>query len=164
MNLSIQKGYQPGAIGRIVTLHAAFYSFHAGFGLQFETKVARELTDFCENYDATYDGLWLATQNGNIEASIAIDGSHAATDGAHLRWFIVSDPIRGSGIGSELMSLVIAFCKSQQYKSVYLDTFEGLHAARHLYEKHSFKLVHEQRGMMWGVEVNEQRFECIFGV
>ena len=35
-------------------------------------------------------------------------------------------------------------------------------AARHLYEKHGFKLTDEQRGNMWGVEVNEQRFECHF--
>ena len=31
-------------------------------------------------------------------------------------------------------------------------------AARHLYEKHGFKLVRTQRGSQWGKEVNEQRF------
>jgi GNAT superfamily N-acetyltransferase len=160
--LTIQKAYQPSAIGRIVTLHADFYSKLVGFGLPFEAKVARELTDFCEHYDEKRDGLWLAMQDGQIQASIAIDGSHAATDGAHLRWFITSDATRGSGIGSALMTLAMAFCKSLHYKSVYLNTFEGLNAARHLYEKHGFKLVHEQRGIMWGSEVNEQRFECYF--
>ena len=145
-----------------MTLHADFYSKLVGFGLPFEAKVARELTLFCENYDTERDGLWLVTQNGQIEASIAIDGSHAASDGAHLRWFIASDATRGSGIGSELMTLAMAFCQSRHYKSVYLNTFAGLDAARHLYEKHGFKLVHEQRGTMWGAEVNEQRFECHF--
>ena len=160
--LIIQKAYQPGAIGRIVTLHANFYSQLVSFGLPFEAKVARELTEFCERYDADCDGLWLAMQDGQIEASIAIDGSRAATDGAHLRWFIASDAARGSGIGTQLITLALEFCKSQHYKSVYLNTFAGLDAARHLYEKHGFKLVHEQRGAMWGAEVNEQRFECNF--
>jgi GNAT superfamily N-acetyltransferase len=160
MHLTIQQHYQPGCIGRVVALHANFYSKLIGFGLPFEAKVARELTAFCENYDVARDGLWLAMQNGKIEASIAIDGSHAVKDGAHLRWFIASDATRGSGIGTELMALAMAFCTSRDYKSVYLNTFAGLNAARHLYEKRGFKLVHEQRGNMWGADVNEQRFEC----
>jgi GNAT superfamily N-acetyltransferase len=160
MKLHIKEGYQPSAIGRIVALHADFYSKLVSFGLPFEAKVAHELAAFCENYDTDRDGLWLAMQNGSIEASIAIDGSHAAKEGAHLRWFIASDATRGSGIGTELMTLAMAFCATRNYKSVYLNTFAGLDAARHLYEKHGFKLVHEQRGTMWGVEVNEQRFEC----
>lgn len=160
--LTIQTAYQPGAIGRIVNLHADFYSKLVGFGLPFEAKVARELTEFCERYDAERDGLWLALQDGNIEASIAIDGSRADTQGAHLRWFIASDATRGTGIGGELMTLAMAFCKSKHYKSVYLNTFAGLDAARHVYEKHGFKLVQEQRGTVWGVEVSEQRFECYF--
>jgi RimJ/RimL family protein N-acetyltransferase len=162
MKLHLQKGYHPSAIGRIVALHADFYSKLVGFGLPFEAKVARELTDFCENYDTARDGLWLALKDGNIEASIAIDGSHAASDGAHLRWFIASDATRGSGIGLDLLTLAMAFCKFHSYRSVYLNTFAGLDAARHLYEKHGFKLVQEQRGTMWGAEVIEQRFECHF--
>ena len=60
------------------------------------------------------------------------------------------------------MTLAMAFCNSCNYKSVYLNTFSGLDAARHLYEKHGFKLVKGQRGTMWGAQVNEQRFECYF--
>jgi hypothetical protein len=55
-----------------------------------------------------------------------------------------------------------AFCKSRHYNSVYLNTFAGLDAARHVYEKYGFKLTHEQLGSMWGAEVTEQRFECHF--
>jgi len=42
---------------------------------------------------------------------------------------------------------------------VYLWTFKGLNAAKHLYEKNGFKLVKQFKGMQWGTEVNEQRFE-----
>jgi GNAT superfamily N-acetyltransferase len=88
-----------------------------------------------------------------------IDGSHAGQDGAHLRWFITSDSIRGTGIGTALLTSAMAFCRLQCYERVYLWTFEGLSAARHLYEKFGFRLVHQQRGTQWGSEVNEQRFE-----
>ena len=159
MTLPLHQGYQPGAIGRIVELHARYYRERAGFGLAFESKVARELCDFCERYDSERDGLWLALRDGQVEGSIAIDGSHAADGGAHLRWFIASDRTRGTGLGTALLTAALQFCQARQYQRVYLWTFEGLDAARHLYEKFGFRLVQQQRGAQWGVEVNEQRFE-----
>lgn len=159
MTMTIHKGYIPGCIGRIVELHARYYSKLVGFGLPFESKVARELSEFCEHDDSERDGLWLALQDGNIEGSIAIDGSHADPDGAHLRWFIASDCVRGRGVGAALLTSAMEFCKSRQYERIYLWTFEGLDAARHLYEKFGFSIAHQKRGTQWGAEVMEQRFE-----
>jgi hypothetical protein len=51
------------------------------------------------------------------------------------------------------------FCQSKKYNGVYLWTFEGLGAAKHLYEKFGFRLALQQRGTRGGAEVNEQRFE-----
>jgi RimJ/RimL family protein N-acetyltransferase len=45
------------------------------------------------------------------------------------------------------------------YRKVYLNSFGGLHPARHLYEKTGFRLVEQHRGTFWGTEVDEQRFE-----
>jgi len=103
MNLSFHEGYRPGCIGRIAELHACHYHRLADFGLAFESKVARELAAFCEGYVDGRDGLWLALVGGRVEGSIAIDGTHAQRDGAHLRWFIVSDGLRGKGVGSRGM-------------------------------------------------------------
>jgi len=80
-------------------------------------------------------------------------------NGAHLRWFICSDSARGTGLGKALLTAAIAFCRSRRYELAYLWTFAGLDTARHLYEKFGFRLVHEQRGAQWDVEVSEQRFE-----
>lgn len=157
---AIRKGYQPGAIGRIVELHARYYSELAGFGLAFESRVARELCEFCERYDDERDGLWLVLLDGDIEGAIAVDGSRAGQEGAHLRWFIVSDRLRGTGVGTELLEAAMEFCRARHYERVHLWTFEGLDAARHLYEKFGFHLAFQQRGTQWGAEVNEQRFEC----
>lgn len=159
MTLTIHQGYLPGCIGRIVELHARYYSAQAGFGQPFESKVARELAEFWAGYDGQRDGLWLALDDGRIEAAIAIDGSHAAEDGAHLRWFIASDETRGSGVGTALLTAAMAFCQARNYDHVYLWTFAGLGAARHLYEKFGFRLAHQQSGAQWGKEVEEQRFE-----
>lgn len=157
--VEIRPGYVPGCIGRIAQLHASWYSANAGFGVYFESKVARELGEFCERCVDGRDGLWLATRSGTIEGSIAIDGSRAAADGAHLRWFVVSDALRGRGVGNELIDRSIAFCRDCGYDRIHLWTFQGLDAAAHLYRKHGFRLALERPGTRWGREVVEQRYE-----
>ena len=149
----IKSGYLPGAIGRIAELHGAYYHAHWGFGLYFEAKVATE------RYDEKIDGLWLATINGRVEGAIAIDGLSAENEGAHLRWFIISDVLRGKSVGKELIDRAIGFCKSKAYRKIYLWTFEGLDAARYLYESSGFRLINQQSGDQWGRAVNEQYFE-----
>lgn len=66
---------------------------------------------------------------------------------------------RFEGAGRQLLDKAIDFCRTKGYKKIYLWTFEGLHAARHLYEDAGFKLIMQQTGDQWGIEVNEQYFE-----
>jgi GNAT superfamily N-acetyltransferase len=159
MNKVILRGYTPGAIGRIAELHATYYHRYWGFGLFFEAKVAMELSEFLSRFDESRDGFWTICLNNRVEGSIAIDGIKALTDGTHLRWFIVSPQMQGRGLGAQLMEQALSFCKEREYSRVYLWTFEGLHAARHLYEKFGFKLVEQTEGMQWGKKVIEQKFE-----
>ncbi|MBT3256754.1 MAG: GNAT family N-acetyltransferase [Deltaproteobacteria bacterium] len=155
----IKTGYIPGSIGRISELHGTYYNRHWGFGLYFEAKVATELSAFLERFDAKRDGIWLATQDGHIEGAVVIDGIHAENEGAHLRWFIMSDALRGKGVGRKLIHSAVDFCRGRGYETVYLWTFEGLGPARHLYEDAGFKLIGQNSGDQWGTQVNEQYFE-----
>ncbi|MEJ2039887.1 MAG: GNAT family N-acetyltransferase [Desulfosarcinaceae bacterium] len=158
--IKIVKGYVPGAIGRVAELHGRYYQAHWGFGIFFEAKVAVELSEFLKRYDEARDGFWTVSVDGRIEGAIAIDGTDSQDEGAHLRWFIMSDALRGKGAGTRLIERAISFCRRKGYNKVYLWTFEGLDAARHLYEKAGFSLTEKHRGKQWGTEVNEQRFEC----
>jgi GNAT superfamily N-acetyltransferase len=162
-DVEIVRGYVPGSIGRVAELHGTYYQQHWGFNLFFEAKVATELAEFLERYDQQRDGFWTAVAGGRIEGSIAIDGLHAGGEGAHLRWFILSDALRGKGVGHQLIETAVGFCRSKAYRRVYLWTFEGLNAARHLYERTGFRLVEQQEGSQWGTKVSEQRFELHFG-
>jgi GNAT superfamily N-acetyltransferase len=157
--ITLVRGYVPGAIGRVVELHGGYYHRHWGFGLFFEAKVATELSEFLRRYDEARDGFWTVLAEGRVEGAIVIDGLHAAGEGAHLRWFIVSDALRGRGAGNRLMDAAMGFCRDKGFPKTFLWTFEGLGAARHLYEKAGFVLVEERRGAQWGIEVREQRFE-----
>ena len=156
------QGYVPGAIGRIAELHGVYYHRHWRFGLFFEARVASELAAFLNRFDSDYDGFWTVNHDGRVEGGIAIDGIDAGSIGAHLRWFILSDKLRGQGMGNQLMERAVALCRKCNYASVYLDTFAGLDAARHLYEKFGFVLTEERVGDQWGTRVNEQRFVLRF--
>jgi GNAT superfamily N-acetyltransferase len=159
--LTITSGYVPGVIGRIAELHGSYYARHWNFGLYFEAKVATGLSEFLQRFDRNRDGFWTATVQGRIEGSIAIDGLNATGEGAHLRWFIISEQLQGRGAGSLLVDKALLFCRRKHYRLVYLWTFEGLDAARHLYEKAGFKLVEQFSGTQWGPAVEEQRFELL---
>ncbi|WP_458765706.1 bifunctional helix-turn-helix transcriptional regulator/GNAT family N-acetyltransferase [Cupriavidus basilensis] len=151
----IQEGYRPGCIGDIASLHARFYSQLVGFGSFFENKVATELAAFATSLPSPDRQLWLCLEGGRSLASIAIDGESGGL--AHLRWFIVDNALRGTGIGRQLLERALDFADAR-YRQTYLWTFKGLDAARHLYESHGFQLVQEAPGEQWGAAVTEQRF------
>jgi GNAT superfamily N-acetyltransferase len=154
-------GYVPGAIGRVAELHATYYSQAWDFGLNFEAQVASELSEFLRRFDPARDGFWTANRSGRVEGSIAIDGARAETEGAHLRWFILSDALRGLGVGNLLLQEAVGFCGQRGYSRVFLWTFHGLDSARHLYEKIGFRLADEIEGEQWGKRVLEQRFVLV---
>ncbi len=158
------SGYIPGAIGRIAELHGAYYSKHWGFDLFFESKVAIELSEFLRRFDEGRDGFWVASAGEKIVGSIAIDGIHHGSEGAHLRWFIVAEENQGQGIGKMLLHEAVEFCRGRGFGRIYLWTFEGLGPARRLYEKFGFTLCEEHEGSQWGRTVTEQRFELTLSV
>jgi GNAT superfamily N-acetyltransferase len=153
----------PGAIGRVAELHGTYYHDSWGFGLFFEAKMATELAAFLGRYDPERDGFWTVSWDGLVEGSIAIDALNAPGTGVVLRWFIVSDVLRGTGVGSRLLQAAVDHCGRCGFARVTLWTFAGLDAARHLYEKAGFGLAEQRRGSQWGVEVTEQRFELRLG-
>uniref|UniRef100_UPI00387904A6 GNAT family N-acetyltransferase n=1 Tax=Klebsiella quasipneumoniae TaxID=1463165 RepID=UPI00387904A6 len=102
--------------------------------------------------------MWLAMREGKIVGSVAIDGEDLGQQQAHLRWFILDDSCRGSGIGRRLLSEAMAFCDSRQFSAVQLWTFKGLDAARKLYESFGFTLTREWQGDQWGKVMTEQQF------
>jgi GNAT superfamily N-acetyltransferase len=153
------SGYVPGVIGRIAELHAIYYYRHWGFHVFFESKVATELSEFLRRFKEERDGFWVANVDERIVGSIAIDGVNHDNKGAHLRWFIVAPEDQGQGIGKILIEEAIEFCRRKRFGRVYLWTFAGLDAARHLYERYGFRLCEQCEGNQWGKTTTEQMFE-----
>ncbi|TCL49437.1 MarR family transcriptional regulator with acetyltransferase activity [Raoultella planticola] len=157
-NVTIVSGYRPGMIGRIAQMHGEYYARHHGFGHFFEGKVASGLAEFSARLDAECNHIWLAVLEGNIVGSVAIDGEDLGNNEAHLRWFILDDRCRGSGVGRRLLAEAMVFCDRRAFSAVQLWTFSGLHAARTLYESFGFTLHKEWQGDQWGMMMTEQQF------
>jgi len=141
----VHVGYRPGCIHRILELHEDYYRREAGFGQPFELKIAKDLSEFMARFNEESDLLLLGLVDGTLEGSLVIDGAKAEQHGAHLRWFIVSDAVRGKGLGKMLMDRAMAFIKMRGYTSTYLWTFDELAAARHLYTRYGFRLARQTR-------------------
>ncbi len=154
-------GYIPGCIGRIVQLHADYYHRNWNFGLFFEARVAADLSAFLSRFRPQSDGFWTLHHNSDTQAAIAIDAHQADRSGAHLRWFIVAEAWRGRGLGRRLLNTAVSFCQAKGYKSVFLWTFQGLEAARHLYEDSGFRCIAQATGRQWGTTVVEQQYELL---
>ncbi|WP_237217160.1 GNAT family N-acetyltransferase [Falsiroseomonas oryziterrae] len=158
-HVTVTETPPPGALAHVVEMQAAWYARNWGFGLPFEAKVAAEVGDFARALPHPDCGVWIAQVAGvygpSVVGSIVIDGRAAPE--ARLRWFFVDDSVRG-GLGRRLLGQALAFCEARNFREVWLTTFAGLHAARHLYEQAGFRLVHEAWDRTWGVEVQEQEF------
>lgn len=160
-NLQV-TGYLPGVIGKITELHAVYYHRNWGFDASFETQVGEELSEFIREYQRGRDGFWVGWINDRFAGSVAVDARGAGETGARLRWLIVEPEFQGLGVGAVLVDLAVGFCREQGY-DLYLWTFEGLEAARHLYESRGLVLTREHRVDQWGATINEQLFELKCG-
>lgn len=154
----IVSGYRLGLVARVTEMHALYYARKAGFGRSFETVVAGGLAAFCDRLDTPVNGIWTALCDERIVGSVAIDGEDLGPGLAHLRWFIIDDEMRGTGIGRRLLKAALDFVDAQHVAETHLWTFSSLHAAQHLYKENGFVLAEEHLGNQWGKEVLEQRF------
>ena len=120
---AIREGYQPGCIGDIASLHARFYAEHWGFGAF--SKARGDRAGRVRRCAAgRRQGALAMPGRRRTLASLAIDGD-PATGVAHLRWFIVNDALRGSGIGRRLMTEAMRFVDAQRFRETYLGRSRG---------------------------------------
>lgn len=161
----IHEGYVPGALGRIIELHETYYDEYWDLDYEFSREVAVELAEFLGRYDEAANRLWLVMDDPDsdgeqdIQGALVVDGQQTSDEGARIRWVILSPELHGQGLGRELMDRAMAFCEEENFDRVYLWTYEGLAAARHLYEEHGFTLIEEDTRQDWGPEITYQQFE-----
>jgi GNAT superfamily N-acetyltransferase len=142
----------------ITDLHMSFYEKASGFDHLFEQVVHSGLGEFLSRLTNSRNQIWHLRNQEGLLGSIAIDGEDLGPGIAHLRWFIVDQRLAGQGWGKKLLSQAVDFCVRSKFDEIQLWTFQGLDAARNLYEMNRFSLVEEDQGNQWGDVVLEQKF------
>ncbi|MEO1367328.1 MAG: GNAT family N-acetyltransferase, partial [Acidobacteriota bacterium] len=129
-----------------------------GFDHRFEALVGRIVCDFGLAHDERRERLWIADQGGKRLGSIMLLSEGDDPTAARLRLFLVEPHARGRGVGTALMDTLLDFARRRGYRSVVLSTVDALHAARRIYEKVGFRLLHSHPHRDWSVDVVEQEW------
>ncbi|MBX9749834.1 MAG: GNAT family N-acetyltransferase [Roseococcus sp.] len=153
----LRDAWFPGVVGDIAALHARQYAASHGFGAVFEAKVARELGEFLTRPPRPGDFFRAVEREGRALGSIALEDEGAGI--AHLRWFILDEVLRGSGLGRRMLGAVMEHAREAGFTRVYLWTLAGLPAAAKLYVEFGFVEVERLAARQWGVETTELRLE-----
>ncbi len=156
-DILIRTEIVPGDIGYVIHMHGKLYKKEYGYGLHFESYVAKGLHEFVESIGTTRTCGWVAEQSGKI---VGFVGLMDRGDKAQIRYFILDPAVRGLGLGRKLIDLLMDYMRTSGYKGAFLLTTKELPAAIHLYTSQGFKLVEEHAASQpFDKEVIEQRYE-----
>jgi ribosomal protein S18 acetylase RimI-like enzyme len=156
-NITIRDALRPGDVGYLIHLHGWIYAKESGFNHEFEGYVCKTFYDFYQHYHPDKDQIWLAEYEGTIIGAIAIVGHTASR--AQLRWFILHPDFRGLGLGRELMSHAMTYCRDKGYTNLFLETTADQKTAVAMYQKAGFQLVSEHQDDLWGCHLLLQTYE-----
>jgi GNAT superfamily N-acetyltransferase len=154
----IRKLGEPGDLGWVVQAHGEVYAAEYGWGLPFETLVARIVADYATDVDDDREAAWIAEVDGvRVGCIFCVRGPDEAT--AKLRLLLLTPAARGLGLGAELVDTCLAFARTAGYKRMVLWTNTPLVAARHIYLSRGFKLTGEEPHDMFGEDLLSQTYE-----
>lgn len=95
------------------------------------------LSDYYGNDERRY--YVIEDDNGEVIGGIGYDRFEPMKDTAELQKLYLSDSVKGSGIGYELIDFIEDRMRDAGYKFSYLETHDNLKAAIHIYEKKGYK-------------------------
>lgn len=148
---------KPGDAGYIAYRHCVLYEKEYGLGGTFEQYVLDSLLKYIGQ--RSEGEIWVAEYNGQIVGSIGVVSMDKST--AQFRWFLIEPEFRGIGLGRQLMSKAVDYCKQNKFNRLFLWTFKDLNAARHLYSSFGFIPVEQVENNTWKRGLVEERWELL---
>jgi len=153
----VLRPHQPGEMGWIIHRHGALYAKEYGWDETFEALVAEIAARFIRKLDPKRERCWIAEREGGIVGSVFLVRKSETV--AQLRLMYVEPDARGLGIGSRLAEECIRFGRQVGYRKIVLWTNSVLVAARHIYQKAGFGLVHSEPHHSFGHDLIGETWE-----
>ena len=146
-----------GDMGWIVHRQAVLYASEYGWTTEFEGLIATIAGQFIRDFDPARERCWVADRNGEMLGSIFLVRQDDAT--AKLRMLYVEPAARGLGIGQALVTECVSTARALGYRRLTLWTNDILTAARTLYERAGFRLIHQAPHHSFGHDLVEQTWD-----
>src|SRR5690606_37452645 len=155
----ILRPHQPGGMGWVVHRRGVLYNREYGWDETFEALVAEIVAAFVRDYDPRRERCWIAEKEGENVGSVFLV-KHPEREGvAKLRLMLVEPHARGLGIGRRLVQECTRFGQQVGCRRITLWTNGVLAAARRIYEREGYRLVHQEPHRSFGHDLVSETWE-----
>lgn len=152
------RPHRSGDIGWMVQKHGELYAREYGWDSSFEALAAEVGAQFLRDFDPQWERAWIAELDTGERVGCVFLIRKSDTV-AKLRVLIVDPKARGLGVGRALVQACIDFAKQKRYRRITLWTNSVLTAARGIYEKAGFELVHSEPHRSFGHDLVGETWE-----
>ena len=121
--------------------------------------VAGVIAQFVETFDPKRERCWIAGWQGERVGSVFAVAAPGTV--AKLRLLLVEPEARGLGVGTRLVEACVTFCREAGYEAVELWTQSVLVAARRIYERSGFTLIHSEPHRCFGADLIGETWKLV---
>ncbi|MCW5652207.1 bifunctional helix-turn-helix transcriptional regulator/GNAT family N-acetyltransferase [Hydrogenophaga sp.] len=154
---AVLRDPRPGDMGWVVQQHGEIYAREYGWNSEFEALVAEIVAGMIRAHDPAWERGWIAELDGERVGSVFV--VRKSETEAQLRLLILSPAARGLGLGARLTDECLAFARAKGYRKMVLWTNANLLAARAIYARRGFQLVHSEAYHGYGHDLVGENWE-----